>query len=158
MVWTAMKQPPFNKLTVGDPVLFYPRSALQPPEETTVEAVSRVRFRVKGVYFDRAKGYACGFARHPYPPAVAIVKKGAAAETNSPFRMVGGTAPALEDAPPRVILDRMLQELSELEKKIMAYADKIEKEQTTPPFETTTSPQPLPPEVAAMEAEASKQE
>lgn len=125
MLCDVMKNIPFNKLNVGDEILFFPRSVISPPEHAHVEKVTSSRILIRGVYFDRKKGYACGHGQDAYPPVIQVIKKGAAAETNSPFVMTGEN--------PRLILNRMLEQLADLETKITDMAKKIEEDQATPP-------------------------
>lgn len=146
---TVMKTTTFNKITEGDEVLFYPRSVMSPPEHAKVEKVTTSRFMVRGTYFDRKKGYACGHGQNPYPPVVQLIKKGAAAETNSPF-------PVAAEAP-RAVLNRMLEQLADLETQIMTQVHKLESAGMSvveePPAPTAAEPQ-----AASTEAEATKQE
>jgi hypothetical protein len=128
-----MKNTAFNKLNVGDEVLFYPRSVLSPPEHAHVEKITSSRVLIRGIYFDRKKGYACGHGQDAYPPVIQLIKKGAAAETNSPFTTLAGEAP-------RVVLNRMLEQLADLETKIVDMANKIEEE---PAPEPTPEAQPV---------------
>ncbi len=64
-----------KKLNEGDPVLFYPASYAKPPVKAKVERVTRNRVIVKGVAFDKSKGYACGHGQDPLPPALKVELK-----------------------------------------------------------------------------------
>lgn len=69
---TATLVKSLQKLHEGDPVLFYPHSYAAKPIKAKVERVTKNRVIVKGVAFDKRKGYACGHGQDALPPAIEV--------------------------------------------------------------------------------------